>query len=232
VISFKRYITEVASSQPGDSRQPQPQTQVRSGGGTLQGTQQGGDGGNWGGSLPKLISILPPGNWYAGSQKRSKVNTASGGVSDHYIGKTNSYAGDFGLSSAFNGSKEAATKFAIGVANNAGQNISSWSPYIGSHLTFNTNDGYRIQIIWLSNVGGNHYDHVHVGVRAGANAAQNFPAQGSTVGSEAGSNMPPEASEAGAGEEYTDYTSPAQAMQAVMGGVTDLLNFGKQQGNL
>jgi GDPmannose 4,6-dehydratase len=26
-------------------------------------------------------------------------------------------------------------------------------------------DGYRVQIIWQSMVGGNHYDHVHVGVR-------------------------------------------------------------------
>ncbi len=229
MISFKRYITEVASTQPSNNQQPQAQTQVRSSGGSLQGAQQGGDNGNWGGALPKLISILPPGNWFAGSQKRSKVNTKSGGVSDHYIGKSNAYACDFGLNSTFKGNKAAATKFCIDVANNAGNPISSWSPYIGSHLTFNTNDGYRIQLIWLSNVGGNHYDHVHLGVRAGAGAAQQFPNQGGTQGGVEGSELPPGTQPEA---EYMDYTSPTQALQAVVGGVSDILNFGQQQGNL
>ena len=132
--------------------------------GQLIGNKGGGDGGDWGGSLSKLISILPAGSWKAGSQKRIKQKSASGHVSDHYIGRTDSYAGDFGLNSTFGGDKEKATQFAIAVAQNAGKDIDSWKPYIGKSLNIDS-DGYRVQIIWLSMVGGNHYDHVHVGVR-------------------------------------------------------------------
>jgi len=134
------------------------------GDGQLIGNKGGGDGGDWGGSLPKLISILPAGDWKAGSQKRVKKLSKSNNVSDHYDGKTNSYAGDFGLNSTFGGDKEKATQFAIAVAQNAGKDIDSWTPYIGKYLNIDS-DGYRVQIIWQSMVGGNHYDHVHVGVR-------------------------------------------------------------------
>lgn len=135
-------------------------------GGSLIGATSGGMKGNWDGSLPKLISLLPAGSWPAGSQKRSRVETESGGWSDHNISKTFAYGADFGLNSTFKGDKIAATEFAIAVARNAGKDITSWKPYIGSVLNINTTDGYRVQIIWQSNVGGNHYDHVHVGVKS------------------------------------------------------------------
>jgi hypothetical protein len=133
------------------------------GGGQLIGNKGGGDGGDWGGSLPKLISVLPAGSWTAGSQKRGKKLSKSGNVSDHYMGNTDAYAGDFGLNSTFGGDKEKATAFAIAVARNAGKDIDSWDPYIGKYLNIYSGD-HRIQIIWQSMVGGNHYDHVHVGV--------------------------------------------------------------------
>ena len=136
----------------------------KSGTGRLSGARGGGYDGDWGGSLPKLISILPPGSWSAGSQKRSKRTSKSGNVSDHYENNIISYASDFGLNDTFNGDAVAATEFAIAVARNAGADIDSWAPYIGKYLNVYTNDGYRVQIIWQSNVGGNHYDHVHVGV--------------------------------------------------------------------
>jgi hypothetical protein len=132
--------------------------------GKLPGTDRGGIGGDWAGSLPKLISVLPAGTWIAG-QKRARKTTKGGSVSDHYFGNANSYACDFMLDKAFNNDKTAATNFAIAIAQNAGKNITSWKPYINSYLNINTPDGYRVQIIWLSMVGGNHYDHVHVGVR-------------------------------------------------------------------
>lgn len=135
-----------------------------SSGGKLQGTRSGGYNGDWGGSLPKLISILPAGNWIARSQKRARKTTKSGGVSEHYNNNIISYAADFFVDSTFNGDTVAATKFAIAIAKNAGANIDSWAPYIGKYLNVYTSDGYRVQIIWQSNVGGNHYDHVHVGV--------------------------------------------------------------------
>lgn len=134
------------------------------GSGKLPGSSGGGDGGDWGGSLPKLISILPAGTW-PGGHKRSRKTTKDGGVSDHYVGRTDSYAVDFMLDTAFKGDKTAATNFAIALAQNAGKNITSWKPYVNSYLNIFTPDGYRVQIIWLSMAGGNHYDHVHVGVR-------------------------------------------------------------------
>ena len=109
-----------------------------SGTGQLIGNKGGGDDGDWGGSLSKLISILPAGSWKAGSQKRIKQTTASGHTSDHYDGRTDSYAGDFGLNSTFGGDKEKATQFAIAVAQNAGKDIDSWTPYIGKYLNIDS----------------------------------------------------------------------------------------------
>jgi len=129
----------------------------------LIGNTNGGDGGDWGGSLPKLISILPAGDWKAGSQKRAKKLSKSNNVSDHYTGNLDSYAADFFTSTAFGGDESKATAFAIAVAQNAGKNIDSWDPYVGKYLNIDSGD-HRVQIIWQSMVGGNHYDHVHVGV--------------------------------------------------------------------
>jgi len=148
--------------------------------GSLIGAQGGGVNGNWAGSLPKLISILPIGNWKPTSLKRSRVKTKSGYMSDHYEGKKSAYAADFGLNTTFNGRVESATDFAIKVARNCGANVTSWKPYEGRDFKYNTPDGFRVQIIWLSNVGGNHYDHVHVGV-----------ARTSNVGIET-NNLPPD----------------------------------------
>ena len=134
------------------------------GAGQLAGNKGGGDGGDWGGSLPKLISILPAGTWKAGSQKRGRKLTKGGARGDHWHGSNDSYAGDFGLNSTFGGDKEKATQFAIAVAQNAGLNIDSWAPYIGGVCNIMSGE-HRVQIIWLSMKGGNHYDHVHVGVR-------------------------------------------------------------------
>jgi len=134
------------------------------GSGKLPGASSGGDNGDWGGSLSKLISILPAGTW-PGTHKRARKTSKGGGISDHYVGRTDSYAVDFMLDKTFKGDKTAATNFAIALAQNAGKNITSWKPYINSYLNIFTPDGYRVQIIWLSMVGGNHYDHVHVGVR-------------------------------------------------------------------
>lgn len=134
---------------------------------TLIGAEGGGEGGNWGGSLPKLISLIPMGTWKPSSLKRSIKDTKSGFMSDHYEGNKIAYAADFGLRSTFNGDANAATDFAIKVARNAGGNISSWAPFVGKSFKKDTPDGFRVQIIWQSNVGGNHYDHVHVGVKRG-----------------------------------------------------------------
>jgi 3D (Asp-Asp-Asp) domain-containing protein/microcystin-dependent protein len=143
---------------------------------TLVGATGGGEGGTWGGSLPKLLSILPMGNWKASSLKRSRVSTRSGFMSDHYEGNKMAYAADFGLNSTFGGNVQEATNFALKVAQRVDPSVKSWEPYKGRDFKKITDDGYRVQIIWLSNVGGNHYDHVHVGVKK-TNAASNFQTQ-------------------------------------------------------
>jgi hypothetical protein len=135
--------------------------------GTLIGAKGGGESGNWGGSLPKLISLLPMGNWQPTSLKRPRQSTKSGFMSDHYEGNKTAYAADFGLTTTFKNDTGAATSFAVQVARNTGANVESWKPYVGKSFKYNTPDGFRVQIIWQSNVGGNHYDHVHVGVKKG-----------------------------------------------------------------
>ncbi len=132
---------------------------------TLVGATGGGEGGNWGGSLPKLLSILPMGNWKASSLKRATQSTRSGFMSDHYEGNKIAYAADFGLNSTFGSNSQEATNFAIKVAQRVDPSVTSWEPYIGNSFKKQTPDGFRVQIIWKSNVGGNHYDHVHVGVK-------------------------------------------------------------------
>lgn len=124
----------------------------------------GGEGGNWGGSLPKLISLLPMGTWRTSSQKRPTKSTKSGFMSDHFDKNNIAYAADFGLNTTFGGDTNAATDFAIKIARATGKNVESWDSYKGNSFKAIT-DGYRVQIIWQSNVGGNHYDHVHVGVK-------------------------------------------------------------------
>lgn len=224
MISFKRYLTEVAITQPQSQTSATPQ--YRSGGGTLQGAQGGGAGGNWGGSLPKLISILPPGNWYAGSQKRGKVNTKSGGMSDHYTGNSIAYAGDFGLNSTFKGNTQAATQFAISVARNAGGNVNSWAPFVGKAFNYNTSDGYRVQVIWQSNVGGNHYDHVHVGVKKGAGAFSNDVESQDVDLPPGGADVPsPDGSGGTTPEEPTG--SPAELFGQIVQGISQIANYGK-----
>jgi hypothetical protein len=141
--------------------------------GTLKGSSGGGEGGDWAGSLTKLESLLPMGNWQPTSLKRSRRGTRSGFMSDHYEGNKTAYAADFGLNTTFNGNVGAATDFAIKVARNAGANVTSWEPYVGKSFKYNTPDGFRVQVIWQSNVGGNHYDHVHVGVKKGVGGFDN-----------------------------------------------------------
>jgi hypothetical protein len=214
VISFKQFIKEAYAP-------------IQQGAGTLQGAMPGGANNNWGGALPKLISILPPGNWAASSQKRGKMNTASGGVSDHWTGNANTYAGDFGLNTTFGGNQSRATEFAIGVANRAGQGITSWQPYVGKILTFETGDKYRIQIIWQSNVGGNHYDHVHVGVKALDGAAQTFPNNPSTPNalktSEDQNGEPTDVSVGNQGAVESPNSSPLAAINALQTGFNDFV---------
>lgn len=140
------------------------------GGGTINNAVGGGTNGNWGGSLEKLSQIIPVGSWNPSSQKRGRVTTASGGTSDHYENNPDAYAVDLGLNSSFNGDSNRGTLTAIQIVNNVRSQrneppISSWDAYRGGKYEAVTPDGYRVQVIWQSQVGGNHNDHIHVGVK-------------------------------------------------------------------
>jgi len=140
----------------------------------VQSPTTGGTGGNWGGSLPKLESILPQNQTFKPSNdKREERLTKDGNVSDHYLGNPNAYAVDLGVNSTFNGNTQLATQTAIETVNNIKKSIgeppiTSWSQVTNGYYSTPkgkpTPDGFRIQVIWQSQVGGNHNDHVHVGV--------------------------------------------------------------------
>lgn len=122
---------------------------------------KGGAGGDWGGSMPRALAFLAAakqygyqpntgGRWL--SQKRSRQRTASGGISDHWQGSSNSYGLDLGVPNTTEGDK------LIG-------NLMRWfgNPNYkgGSWLNINKG-GYRYQIGWRT---PGHFDHIHVGVQ-------------------------------------------------------------------
>lgn len=116
----------------------------------------GGAGGNWGGALSQAVRLQKLAGITPSSQKRSRRNTASGGVSDHWVGSTSSYAMDLPGSPGDGRTDAAAQRIVRALGGPA-----NWGG--GNFVT--TRNGYRYQVIWKSNVGGNHYDHIHVGVR-------------------------------------------------------------------
>jgi hypothetical protein len=115
----------------------------------------------WGGSksiADAFASIaIGAGELTVTSAKRPTKATASGGVSDHWTGSTNAYAYDLGGSVSQMDRAAAALMATLGI------------PWSGGAIVQNvTRFGYRLQILYRTNVGGNHFDHIHIGVRKGA----------------------------------------------------------------
>ena len=135
----------------------------------------GGDGGNWGGSMERALQIATIikgcGGPNPSSQKRSRVKTASGNVSDHYQGNTSAYAIDIPANGT-NGDKLLSclmSKFNNGAQ--AGYKGGKW-------LDVNV-DGYRYQFGWRVK---DHYDHIHVGVKkGGGGSTQTIPVDDASV---------------------------------------------------
>lgn len=120
----------------------------------------GGIGGDWDGSMPKALGIAKIASSCSGrsnplsSQKRSRVKTASGNVSDHYENNLSAYAIDIPTSG------KAGDKLLSCIMEN--WNGGSNSDYKGgSWLNVNVG-GYRYQFGWRVK---DHYDHIHVGVK-------------------------------------------------------------------
>lgn len=121
-------------------------------------------GGGWGGSEGIVRSSygnsLPPG-FSVTSAKRERRNTKSGGVSDHWTGNKNAYAHDIGWGSSqpTPASDALASRIVAAFGGPA-----DWGKK-GGNFKFTLPGGYSGQVIYRSNVGGNHWDHIHVGVR-------------------------------------------------------------------
>jgi hypothetical protein len=89
-----------------------------------------------------------------GSTKRSTQSTSSGGVSDHWTGCQECYAIDaFGSTSHMDAG--------------ARQVISRLGGHYKSGELVHTveRNGFRIQVLYRTMVGGDHFTHIHVGVR-------------------------------------------------------------------
>lgn len=130
----------------------------------------GGEGGNWGGSMERALEVANIAKACSSnkniitSQKRSRVKTASGNVSDHYKGNLSAYAVDLSAK----GAKGDELLACIMKKWNNGSN----SSYKGGKW-LNVNVGnYRYQFGWKVK---DHYDHIHVGVRKKGGKTEDLP---------------------------------------------------------
>ncbi len=121
----------------------------------------GGIGGDWEGSMPRALWFGRVANDWAEangrsnnlivSQKRSKLLTSSGKVSDHFKGNLSSYAIDIKASGSDGDALLSYIMSRFGYPEYKG----------GSWFSVNR-DGYRYQIGWKV---PNHFDHIHIGVK-------------------------------------------------------------------
>lgn len=116
-------------------------------------------GGGWAGSHNLALAMAAIGKRNGlsiASEKRARRNTTSGNMSDHYEGNKSAYA--FDLS---NGSAPTPQMDATAAQIAASLGVKNWK---GGVLNVNRG-GYRYQLLYRTRVGGNHFNHVHVGVR-------------------------------------------------------------------
>lgn len=123
----------------------------------------GGVGGDWDGSMQRALAFAKIANEFMGknvvsSQKRSKVKTASGQVSDHYTGQDSTYAIDLACDEKTGDALLA--------------HLMEWfgePQYKGGEWANFTKDGYRYQIGWRVK---DHFDHIHIGVKKEGDATK------------------------------------------------------------
>lgn len=110
--------------------------------------------GSWGGTK-KIADLLTDGiGLQVTSTKRSTQSTSSGGVSDHWQGCKECYAKDM---SGTVGAMDRAARMIMSRLN---------AQYSGGAIVHTTvKSGFRIQVLYKTMVGGNHFDHIHVGIR-------------------------------------------------------------------
>lgn len=102
------------------------------------------------------IAGLLPGGVKVGTGTNHNRMTTSGNVSDHWEGN----AADLSATGAAGDKIATAALVYAGVSPNKARTMAK-----KGGLYNVVKNGVRYQIIWKTNIGGNHYDHVHVGVR-------------------------------------------------------------------
>jgi len=114
-------------------------------------------GGTWDGTYAPATSLANLAERYGlsvTSQKRDTRLSASGLPSDHWVGSKNAYAYDVG------GSVPEMDKAALALTHRLG------IPYSGGSLVATKIlNGLRYQLLYRTDVGGDHYSHIHIGVK-------------------------------------------------------------------
>jgi transglycosylase-like protein with SLT domain len=91
------------------------------------------------------------------SSKRPTESTASGNISDHWIGARHSYAVDLDACSL---------TYPGGAADLTARDVAAAFGLPGHTGVVDAIRGrYRVQLLWQTDVGGDHFNHVHVGIR-------------------------------------------------------------------
>jgi predicted chitinase len=161
IFDFENWskLNEASSFDP-DARYPDQTFGLPAGQVDTSSVVLGGEGGNWGGSMPRALWFASIANEWAqakgkknviSSQKRSREKTASGNMSDHFFKNSDAYAVDLSVSGTEGDELLAYLMARFGHPEYKG---GSW---------FNVKkNGYRYQIGWKVK---DHFDHIHVGVK-------------------------------------------------------------------
>lgn len=124
----------------------------------------GGEGGDWGGSMERALEVAKVAKEFMGkniisSQKRSKVKTNSGNVSDHWEGNLDAYAVDLATGTPNKQNYKRGDELFAHLMDWMGH--PEYKP--GKWVNINKN-GYRYQFGWRTPE-GDHENHIHVGVK-------------------------------------------------------------------
>jgi hypothetical protein len=110
---------------------------------------------DWGGAREVAYALVAGLGLKVSSSKRSGETTSTGGVSDHWVGCKECFALDN------EGSVAHMDRAAIKIMSRLGAHYNGTSELV--HTV--EKNGFRIQVLYRTYVGGNHYTHIHVGVR-------------------------------------------------------------------
>ena len=114
--------------------------------------------GPWGGTERPVEALAALSGLPVVSVKRERRSTASGGVSDHWTGCAECFANDLGATAP--AGDAAASRIATTIG---GPGYANWGS-TGGVLNVER-CGIRFQLLWRTYVGGNHWNHIHIGAR-------------------------------------------------------------------